>query len=127
MKKLISIFLFAYCFGAGGEEPKLYKIEGKTYSFQKKDEVYVSNCPKNCLALKSLLELKGKEISPQKTKGFAKSPAARACDAMEGDSLFGVDGSASGSANKDMMAFCHFRDDSLIEYASLEKLFKTED
>lgn len=92
---------------------KSYKISGKVYEFHEIKGVYAHGCEKDCLAISSLKKLKK---LPKQSKGLLKSKASLICGSSGGKAVFGVD------SKKNMMAFCLFKDDSLVEYQSLEKL-----
>ncbi len=100
-----------------GQALKHYKLEGKVHSFIEKDKVYYSlECKSECKAYTQFQKFKNAKLPKEKTQ-YAKSNASKACTLMNGLAVFGVD------EKKNMMAFCRFSDDSLIEYRSLEQHF----
>jgi len=106
-----STFLFA-------EEPKevLFKIAGKYITFVPKDKVLVNKiCNNGCIGFDKLKKLKNFKILPDKDSPYAQSTGAYVCHKLlNGDSLMGI------ASNKDMAAFCYFKDDqSILEMNSL--------
>ena len=122
IKGFLLLFTFLTSFSFASPAYKDYTISGKPRRFLMVKGAYVSEaCSKKtgCMAVEKLLSFK--KAPPQK-KGLLMSRASRICKQMKGMSVFGVD------ANKNMMAFCVFPDESMIEYKSLEsfKLNKDE-
>ena len=90
-----------------------YKIKGKWLDVNKKDKLIFINCSKGCIAAEKIKELKKLYKHPKNS--LLKSQASLACKTLQGKTIFGI------GSNKDMMAFCQFKDKSMVSYQSLEE------
>lgn len=94
-----------------------FKIAGSLADFSEKDGLLLIGCEKNCEALKVIQ--KHKKIDLEEAREGMKTTNSVGSDVClkvyKADSLLGV------AENKDMRAFCLFKDRSMVEMNSLSE------
>lgn len=94
-----------------------FKIAGSLASFSEKEGLLLKGCEKKCEALKVIQ--KHKKINLDEAREGMKTTNSVGSDVClkvyKADSLLGV------AENKDMRAFCMFKDHSMVEMNSLSE------
>ena len=108
--KIFILILFSMSLHA-----ETFKIAGDLARFNEKDGLLLKGCAKNCDALKTIkkhgkIDLKTARAGMKTTNSVGSDVCLKVYKA---DSILGV------AENKDMRAFCMFKDHSMVEMNSL--------